>query len=93
MKYKELSANTVAFITCRRRLTKALACAPRGEKGSKGGGGRVRLSNVDNREIVGIEVQLDMPFQIGGRHGRGWHLTVYQCHGRTTIRGKGADGI
>jgi hypothetical protein len=43
----ELSANTVAFIGSRIRLTKVLAGAARGEMGSKGGGGRVRLSDVD----------------------------------------------
>jgi hypothetical protein len=35
----ELSVNTVAFISCRNRLTKVLAGAAREEKGSKGGGG------------------------------------------------------
>ena len=39
----ELSANTVAFISCRCRLIKVLAGVPRGQNGSKGGGGRVRL--------------------------------------------------
>ena len=43
----ELSANTVAFISCRRRLNQVLAGAVRGEKGSKGRGGRVRLPDVD----------------------------------------------
>ena len=32
IKYIELSANTVAFISYRRRLTKVLACAARGER-------------------------------------------------------------
>ena len=39
IKYKELSANTVAFISCTHRLAKVLACATRGKRGSKGGGG------------------------------------------------------
>ena len=38
----KLSANTVAFINCRGRLTKVLAGAARGENQSKGGGGQVR---------------------------------------------------
>ena len=37
MKYMELSANTVAFISCRSKLAKVLAGAAEGEKGSKGG--------------------------------------------------------
>ena len=36
-KIKELSVNTVAFISCRSRLTKVLAGAAKGEKGSKSG--------------------------------------------------------
>ena len=44
---KELSANTVTFISCRCRLTKVLAGAAREEIGSKGGEGRVRLLDVD----------------------------------------------
>jgi hypothetical protein len=47
MKYKELSANIVAFISCRHRLTKVLVGAARERKGSKDEGGRVRLSDVD----------------------------------------------
>ena len=47
MKYKELSANTVPFINCRCKLTKVLAGAARGEKGSKGEAGRVRLLDVE----------------------------------------------
>ena len=46
-KFLELSANTVAFISCRGRPTQVLAGAIRGEMGSKGGGSRVRLSDVD----------------------------------------------
>ena len=47
--FPELSTSTVAFISCRGRLTKVLAGAARGEMGSKGGGGRVKLSDVDPR--------------------------------------------
>jgi hypothetical protein len=39
----ELSASTVVFISSRGRLTEVLAGAARGETGSKGGGGQVRL--------------------------------------------------
>ena len=46
MKYKELSANTVAFISCRCRLTKVLAGTGRGEKGSKGAGGQESLLDL-----------------------------------------------
>ena len=49
----EHSANTVA-ISCRGRLTKALAGAARGETGSKGGGGRVRLLDADTWELAGF---------------------------------------
>ena len=60
MKYEELSANTVALISCSRRLTKVSAGAARGIKGSKSGGGRVRLPNVD----TGIEVEVEMVYQL-----------------------------
>ena len=50
--YSELSANTVAFISCRGTLTKVLAGAARGKTGSKGGGGRVRLLDVDTWELA-----------------------------------------
>ena len=43
MKYKEFSANTVTFICCRSTLTIKLAGAARGEKGSKDGGGLLRI--------------------------------------------------
>ena len=58
MKYKELSANTEAFISCRHRLTKVLVGAIRGEKESKGGGGRVRLSNVGTGKLLGLKYKL-----------------------------------
>ena len=50
-KYMELLANTVIFISCRLRVTKVLAGASREKKGSKGAGGRVRLSDVDTRRL------------------------------------------
>jgi hypothetical protein len=51
-------ANTGVFISYRCRLTKVLADAARVEKGSKGGGGRVRLSNVDTGELSGFKDEL-----------------------------------
>ena len=44
----------MTFISCRDRLTKVVAGAARGETGSKGGRARVRLSDVDTRELVGF---------------------------------------
>ena len=47
---KKLSANTVAIISCKSRLTKVCVGAARGrEKGSNGGGDRVRLLVFDTR--------------------------------------------
>ena len=65
-----------AFIICRSRLTKVLAGTARGETGSKGGGGQVRLSDVNTWELVGFSKLVDMSLHIGGGHGRGWHLGV-----------------
>ena len=45
----------MAFIGSRGRLTKVLVGATKGETGSKGGGGRVKLSDVDTRELVGFQ--------------------------------------
>ena len=45
-----LSASTVAFISCRGKLTSVLAGAARGGTGSKVGGGPVRLSDVDRQD-------------------------------------------
>ena len=56
----------MALISYRSRLTKVLAVAIRGKKGSKGGECKVRLPGVD----TGRQLQVDMLFQIGG--GRGW---------------------
>ena len=69
IKYKELSVNTVAFISCGITLTEVLAGATRGKKGSKGGGGRVRLLNVDTRRLSGLKYKLICYFQIGSGHG------------------------
>ena len=56
-KFPEHSASTVAFISYRDRLTKVLAGAARGKTGSKGGGGRVGLSDVDTWELAGVGTQ------------------------------------
>ena len=48
----------MAFISYRCRLTKVLAGVAREEKGSKGGGGRMRLTNFDTRELAGFKVKL-----------------------------------
>ena len=45
----------MAFISCRGRLTSVLAGAARGGMGSKGGGGPVRLSDVDTQELAGFQ--------------------------------------
>ena len=52
IKYIELSANTVPFISYRCRLTYLLSDGTRGENGSKGEGGRVRPSNVDTGRLT-----------------------------------------
>ena len=64
----ELSANTVAFISSRHRLTKVLAGAARGEKGSKGGGGHQmlipgRLSRLKYKLICHFKLAANM---VGG---------------------------
>ena len=57
-KDQELSANTVAFISCRGILTIVLAGAIRGEKVCGGGGGRVRLIDVDTGRLLGLKYEL-----------------------------------
>ena len=42
-----------------------LAGAARGEMGSKGGGGRVRLLNVDTKEFEGFQNELICHFILG----------------------------
>ena len=65
IKYKtELSANTVDFISCRRRLTKVLAGAAKREKGSKGGGDCVRLLDVDTGRLSGLKCKLICRFKL-----------------------------
>ena len=54
----------MAFFCCRNRLTKVLAGAARGEKGSKGRGGRVRLSNVDTGRLTGLKYKLICHFKL-----------------------------
>jgi hypothetical protein len=48
----------VVFISCRSILTKVLTGATRGETGSKGEGVRVRLSDVDTKELTGFQKEL-----------------------------------
>ena len=52
----------MGFISCRSRLTKVLAGAARGGKGSKSGGGRVRLSNVHTGELAEFNDELMCSF-------------------------------
>ena len=52
----------MTFISCRRRLTKVLAGATRGE--SKSEGGWVRLSNVDTRRLSGLKYKLIYHFKL-----------------------------
>ena len=54
-KFSELSASPVAFISCRGIMTTVLAGAARGETGSKGGGGPVKLSDVYTKELAGFQ--------------------------------------
>jgi hypothetical protein len=62
----QLSSNIVAFISYRLRLTKVLTGVAMGKW-------KVRVGKPDwgYWMIVGIEVQVDMPFQIGVGLGRG----------------------
>ena len=46
-----LSANIVAFISCRSRLTIMLPSSARGEKRSGGGGGQGRLPDINTRRL------------------------------------------
>jgi hypothetical protein len=54
--FLELSASTVAFISCRGRLTKILAGAARDKTRSKCGGGQVGLSDIDTWELAGFDL-------------------------------------
>ena len=59
MKYNELSNNTVTFVSCRRRLTKVLAYAARGE---------VRVWEADERATVLAESSSYFIFSLGYLH-------------------------
>jgi hypothetical protein len=88
MKYKELSANTLNFISCRRRLSKELAGGTRGKKGSKNGVGWVRLSDVEMGQILSkrvdghrftcMVVNVDLPVPI---HTQFHQLPFQECWG------------
>ena len=52
----KLSASTVAFISCRSRLTKVLAGAARGKKGSKGVGGLPPVAPATT--LISLSLQL-----------------------------------
>ena len=54
----------MAFISCRRRLTKVLAGGAIGKKGSMGGGGRVRLPDIDSRRLSGLKYLLICRFKL-----------------------------
>ena len=54
----------MAFISGKGRLTSGLAGAARGGTGSKGGGGPVRLSDVDTRELAGFQNELIHRFML-----------------------------
>ena len=71
MKYEELSANTVAFVSYRRRLTRVLAGAARAEKGSKCWGGQVKLLNVYTRRLTGFKYKLICRFKLAADMVRG----------------------
>ena len=66
----------MAFISCRGRLTKVLAGAAREQTGSKGGGGRVRLSDVDTRKLAGFQNELICNFILAVDMVE-WHLGVF----------------
>ena len=53
-----------------------LAGAARGKTVSKGGGGPVRLLDVNTSELAGILKPVDMPFHVGSGHGSGWYPGV-----------------
>ena len=55
---KQWTKSTLNFISCRSRLTKVCAGAGRGEKGSKGREGRVRLVDVDTERLLGLKYKL-----------------------------------
>ena len=54
----------MAFISCRSRLTKVLPDAAKVKKGSKAGGGQVRLSNVGAGRLLGLKYRLICLFKL-----------------------------
>ena len=54
----------MGLISYRRRSTKVLTGATKGEKGNKGGGSRVRLSNIDTGELAGCKDKLICHFKL-----------------------------
>ena len=82
----------MAFISYRCRLTKVLAGATRGEKGSKGRGDQLRLSNVNTGKLAGFKDKLICCFILAADMVRGgsWEFVNDR---RISIPGKGADGI
>ena len=88
----ELSASTVAFISCRGRLTKVLADAARGEKGSKGGVGQVRLSNVDTRRLMEFQYKLIYCFKLAADMVRGSIWEIVNHTDRKAFLGLGLMG-
>ena len=68
-----------------------------GAKGSTGKGKQSEINGCQYQEAVWIEVQVDMPFKIGGGHGRGLHQEfVYDADGpaflKTELMRFGVDG-
>ena len=61
--HQELSTNTLAFISCRSRLTVMLACTARGMKGCGGEGCPVRLLDVDTGRLLGLKYKLVCRFE------------------------------
>ena len=54
----------MAFISCRSRLTKVLENTTRGEKGSKDGGSRARLLEVDTGRNSGLKYKWICNFKL-----------------------------
>jgi hypothetical protein len=70
----------VAFINCRSTLTKVLG-AVTGEKGSKGGGGQVRLPDVDTGRLSRLKYKLNVNHKLRDAtpdHVRCQFETAYQ---------------
>ena len=54
----------MAFISCRNRLTKVLVFATREEKGTKDGGGQMRLPDIDTGGLSGLKYKLVCHFKL-----------------------------